>query len=32
MIVKTLQLLHCFYNSAEQNKKDIFKNSRDSKS
>ncbi len=29
--VKTLQLLHCFYNSAEQNKKVYFKNSRDSK-
>ena len=29
--IKTLQLLHCFYNSAEQNKKIYFKNSRDSK-
>ena len=29
--LKTLQLLHCFYNSAEQNKKVYFKNSTDSK-
>ncbi len=29
--IKTLRLLHCFYNSAEKNKKVYFKNSKDSK-
>ena len=29
--IKTLRLLHCFYNSAEKNKKEYFKNSKDSK-